>query len=739
MYAHETNHNGDPQKHRHIAIANRVCRADGQWASMDTQAAFRAKGAMVAVADAVFNQHLVEQLGVVLTAEGEIAGVPDDLITLFSSRHDQVQSALAEWVQRHEAKGQALSDRQKVDAAERFATTTRSGPQDVDQETASQRLDRWLAEASAALGVEPGDINLAPSADAVTAQRERLESWAWPPSGSFTAAVADARDQLDAVMASKAVWRRRQLLSQAAKLVPPGADARWGHWLCDDALNRAVTIIKKPVLPPGTPMEQTVDPNTEVYQAEEVWHAENAILPAAENGISAGYAVAKTYQGWAEGLSEDQQAAVDRVCSSGDTISTVVGAAGTGKTTMMRASAARWCRAGYTVTGVTVAAQAGEILRDQADLAESRTVAGILRGSLGPPPAGVWIIDEAGMVSIVDLAAIVAAAAESGSKIVMVGDPKQLPAIDAGGMFRLLTERLDTSELDTGWRFTESWEFANSLLLSDGNHAAIDTLNKHGRVHAAADWTNTVAKVVEHHRHALRSDQTFIATAHTRAQVHTLNMELRQNLELGPELLTLNRTDLNVETPIVETPIVETPIATGEIIITGRNDHNLTDSQGKTVKNGARWRVLGLHRNHLHVERLNAPGVTALLPQRYIHGANPDGRPWIEHATATTIHRAQGHTFDHSVAVAAAGANRSQLYVQATRGRNSNHLIVARVNDHSQALAVLHTALDQLPDDVTGIEHSETPPVQAAPARAREEPPPLEPRRNEPQDFDLGL
>ena len=136
--------------------------------------------------------------------------------------------------------------------------------------------------------------------------------------------------------------------------------------------------------------------------------------------------------------------------------------------------------------------------------------------------------------------------------------------------------------------------------------------------------------------------------------------------------------------------------------------------------------MLGLQREHLHVERLDPPGVTALLPEDYILGANPDGRPWIEHANATTVHRAQGQTVDHAVAVTAAGANRSQLYVQATRGRLANHVVVDGAGDRNQALAVLRTTLDQLPDDVTGIEHSETPPV-AAPAQAQEEPQPQSP------------
>ena len=339
VFAHQTSQSGDPQKHRHIPFLNRVRRSDGQWASIDTQALFNSKGAMVAIAGAVFNQHVVEELGLVLTDAGEVAGVPDELIKLFSTRNVETQTALDEWVQQREAEGVTLSKRQKLQAAERFATSTRSPRPGLAQESTSQRLARWLAEASAALGVDPAEISLAPSADAVAAQRERLEPWTWPPSRS--PAVTDARNRLDEVMASKAVWRRRQVLTEAAKLVPPGADARWAHLLTDDVLGRAVTIIK-PVLPPDAPMDQAVDPNGTVYQAPSVWHAEREILAAAAAGLDTGCAVAESYDGWAEDLSEDQEAAVNYICDRGDTIAAVVGAAGTGKTTTMRAAAARW-------------------------------------------------------------------------------------------------------------------------------------------------------------------------------------------------------------------------------------------------------------------------------------------------------------------------------------------------------------------------------------------------------------
>ena len=711
VYAHETNHNGDPQKHRHIAIANRVCRADGHWASIDTRALFGAKGAMVAVAGAVFNQRLVEQLGATLDEAGEIAGVPLELVELFSSRHDEIQSALAEWAQRHEDGGHALSANQIKDAAERFATTTRSGPK-VEHETPEQRWGRWLAEACAALGVGPGDIDLSAPPDAVASQRYRLAAWAWPPDGAPPAAVQEARAALDEIMAGRAVWRRRQVLTEAAKLVPAGADARWAHWLCDDATARSVTIIEVPPLPPDAPLGETVDPNAAVYQSPAVWHAEHEIMAAADAGADTACAVAAGFDGWDANLSGDQAAAVEDVCSSGDTISVVVGAAGTGKTTMMRAAAARWADAGYKVTGVAVAARAGAILRDEAGLDESRTVAGMLRGKAGPPPPGVWIIDEAGMVSTIDLAAVIEAAARTGSKVVMVGDPRQLPAIGAGGMYRLLAERHGAAQLDTGWRFSQEWEFPNSKRLAVGDHAAIDTLSARGRVHDVPDWAHTVAHVSAHHEFALQTGQTFVATARTRAEVHALNIALRGQLDLGPELVRLHRGDRDAATPI----------AAGDIIVTGRNSPGLTDSAGEPVLNGDRWRVLGLQRDQLHVERLDAPAITAQLPADYLQGANPDGRPWVEHAIATTVHRAQGVTVDHSVAVANAGSTRNQLNVQATRGRNANHLIVT-AHDHPDALAVLYGALDQLSDDITGIEHAETLAAAAA-ARPSAPPPP---------------
>ena len=51
------------------------------------------------------------------------------------------------------------------------------------------------------------------------------------------------------------------------------------------------------------------------------------------------------------------------------------------------------------------------------------------------------VVDEAGMVPTRQLAQLVDAAAAVGGKLVLVGDHRQLPELEAGGAFRGLVNR----------------------------------------------------------------------------------------------------------------------------------------------------------------------------------------------------------------------------------------------------------------------------------------------------------
>jgi ATP-dependent exoDNAse (exonuclease V) alpha subunit len=70
----------------------------------------------------------------------------------------------------------------------------------------------------------------------------------------------------------------------------------------------------------------------------------------------------------------------------------------------------------------------------------------------------VLIVDEAGMVGTRDLAALARAATRAGAKLLVVGDDRQLPEIQAGGAFAALAERLGAIELREVRRQRDGWD-----------------------------------------------------------------------------------------------------------------------------------------------------------------------------------------------------------------------------------------------------------------------------------------
>jgi ATP-dependent exoDNAse (exonuclease V) alpha subunit len=84
--------------------------------------------------------------------------------------------------------------------------------------------------------------------------------------------------------------------------------------------------------------------------------------------------------------------------------------------------------------------------------------------------------------------------------LILIGDDRQLPEIDAGGLFRVLSTRLPSVELTDNIRQQHSWERAALTHFRDGSvDRAIDAYRQQGRViigksqddtvgRAAADW-----------------------------------------------------------------------------------------------------------------------------------------------------------------------------------------------------------------------------------------------------------
>ena len=120
-----------------------------------------------------------------------------------------------------------------------------------------------------------------------------------------------------------------------------------------------------------------------------------------------------------------------------------------------------WEAAGYEVRGVALSGIAAENLESGSGIA-SRTIAsmehGWQQGRDGLTTRDVLVIDEAGMVGTRQLERVLSHAAEAGAKVVLVGDPQQLQAIEAGAAFRSIHERHGGAEIGEVRRQREDWQ-----------------------------------------------------------------------------------------------------------------------------------------------------------------------------------------------------------------------------------------------------------------------------------------
>ena len=110
MFLHHLSRDGDPQLHVHVAIWNRVQRADGvdgKWRTLDSRSLHNQRLAVAPVADRILETRL-SALGYAMVprADGngaEVGGVSQDVMDLFSSRAVAVTGELGRLAAEYQA------------------------------------------------------------------------------------------------------------------------------------------------------------------------------------------------------------------------------------------------------------------------------------------------------------------------------------------------------------------------------------------------------------------------------------------------------------------------------------------------------------------------------------------------------------------------------------------------------------------------------------------------------------
>ena len=201
-----------------------------------------------------------------------------------------------------------------------------------------------------------------------------------------------------------------------------------------------------------------------------------------------------------------------------------------------------WEAAGYEVRGVALSGIAAENLESGSGIA-SRTIASMEHGwGQGRDlltARDVLVIDEAGMVGTRQLERVLSHAAEAGAKVVLVGDPQQLQAIEAGAAFRSIHERHGGAEIGEVRRQREDWQRDATRDLATGRTGdALDAYRSHGMVHAAQTREQARGDLIDRWDRDRQAspERSRIILTHTNDEVRALNEAARERMRAAGDL-----------------------------------------------------------------------------------------------------------------------------------------------------------------------------------------------------------
>jgi conjugative relaxase-like TrwC/TraI family protein len=625
-FRHRSSRAGDPLLHTHVVVANVTQGPDDRWTALHGQLLFRHAKTAGYLYQSALRAELCERLPVrwnaVEQGTADLAGIPRPVIEHFSQRRAEILEHMA-------ARGERSAWAAQVATLETRRRKEYGVPVDRLREewrarAAEHGLDRFQLRRMFRQPPErPVD-----EAHLIERISRRLES----PDGL-------TRDQ--------SRFTRREVVEAFAEASRGGASVLEVEERATAFVGRAHVVS----LGSGRGERQ--------YTTGELLDIEHDLLAGADSRRATGAGVADANAVEAAlaaqpTLSDEQRALVVTLTRSGDGVEVVRAAAGTGKTFALGAAVDAWRSSGTPVLGCGLSARAAFELRDQTGI-DATTIARLrqaLDGGAELAGGAVLIVDEAGMVGTRDLAVLAAAAQCSQAKLVLVGDDRQLPEIQAGGAFAALALRVGAVELQDVRRQREPWDRAALADLHGGNvEAFARAYLDHGRLVAAPSAEAARGAMVDDWCATDESGATALMIAHRRRDVADLNARARERMRalgrLGPDVLVAG----------------EHAFAVGDRVVATRNDRALG------VVNGQTGVVAGLRSGQLEVRFDGARWV--LMPERYVF----DGH--LDHGYATTAHRAQGATVDRAFVLGSDELYREWGYTALSRHRDAARFYIA--------------------------------------------------------------
>jgi len=216
-----------------------------------------------------------------------------------------------------------------------------------------------------------------------------------------------------------------------------------------------------------------------------------------------------------------------------DGLVVIQGRAGTGKSYTLKAIQEAYSKDGYEVMGLAPTHVVAQDLKKDSGFENAKTVHKMLfdhkNGKEIIEKGSVLVVDEAGMLGNEVMTELLHVAMRSRSKVILVGDDRQLSSVARGGMFGYLSENFGAYTLTEVRRQEQTWQKEMALHLSQGEvREALSLLRDHDRIHWSQTEQQAMSSLVKKwtQQQDFHPDKGCLIITHTNAKVEAFNKEI---------------------------------------------------------------------------------------------------------------------------------------------------------------------------------------------------------------------
>ncbi len=397
-----------------------------------------------------------------------------------------------------------------------------------------------------------------------------------------------------------------------------------------------------------------------------------------------------------------QRRIIDQL-GTGGRVGLAIGVAGSGKSTLLKPLVRAWQADGRIVHGIALAwRQSDDLAEAGIAAANTRAVTAFLRdlerGKLVLGRKSVVVVDEVGLLGTRQLNAIMAAQAEKKFHLVMIGDPKQMQAVEAGPVIELLRQALGAGkvpELGSSVRQKAEEERETVLMFRNGQtEEAVRRKDANGTLQIVpGGYEEAVARVAGLWRKRLeanrdRPDFSISVSAPSNAEAHDISLAIRQQRrimgDIGPDRITVKATDG------AGAREYELALAVGDRVRLFRRTNakfTETGTVGNIGRNGSVLEIIALDAAGLTLR--NGAGREGAVAWDTLHD-EASGRVQLAYGDALTTNTAQGTTVTEHIHAMPAGTKLVSAfgaYTSGSRHREQSFIVTSEGAERAEVIA----------------------------------------------------